>query len=349
MASDRKSSETRVAGTVTAVKAHRVPSVMPPSLQPMAPITWMVMSRDVSHAVQVADQPVVVAALILDVDTGLIRGLSVAEDVRGALAQAIEIALTKPAGTLPPGHPHRILTAIGLGDRVAAELGRRPGLKLVPPVDEIVPGGEAEDIFDSFVGSMAGRRQPIDPPSPADWTVLFDQVRTYTEATPWRRWADDIDFVVDVVLDDEQRRVKAVVMGHAGIQPGLAVFPGEVIEADLEDRDPSAAWPYAAGTLACTLDDPDDVPVEFKARAFRYGWPETAQLVPSFFGVDEEGGREISTADARLFVVVTAAVVAHDRRHRRPSPQSNTPTEGQVAIPDSRSARYSVLHQDRPD
>jgi hypothetical protein len=315
----------------------------------MAPITWMVISRDVSHAVRVADQPVVVAALILDVDTGLVRGLSMAEDVRGALAQAIEHALTKPAGTLAPGRPQRILAGVGLGDAVATELGRRSGLNLLPPIDEIVPAAEAEDIFDSFIGHMAGRRQPVDPPSSADWKVLFDQVQTYAEATPWRRWADDIDFVVDVVLNGERRRVKAIVMGNAGIQPGLAIFPGDVVEVDLEHRDPAAPWPFETETLACTLDDPDEVPVEFRDRAIRYGWPHTAHLVPSFFGVDEEGGHEISTGDARLFAVVTAAVSAHDRRHRRPSPTSSTPTEGQVAIPDSRSARYSVLHQDRPD
>jgi hypothetical protein len=309
----------------------------------------MVISRDISHAVQVADQPVVVAAMILDVDTGLIRGLSVAEDVRGALAQAIESALNKPAGTLAPGHPQRILTGVGLSDPVAAELGRRPGLTLIPPIDEIVPGDEAEDIFDSFVGSMAGRRQPIDPPSPADWKVLFEQVRVYAEATPWQRWADDIDFEVDVELDGERRHVKAVVMGNAGIQPGLAVFPGDVVEADLEHRDPAAPWPYEAGTLACTLDDPDDVPVEFKARAFRYGWRQTADLVPSFFGVDEEGGREMSTAEARLFAGVAAAVIAHDRRHRRPSPKSDTPTQGEVAMSNSGSAHYSVRHRKRPD
>ena len=316
---------------------------------PVAPITWMVNTRDVSHAVQVADQPVVVAALILDLDTGLVRGLSVGRRRPGRPGPGNEAqALTKPAGTLAPGRPQRVLAAIGLGDSVAAELGLRPGLDLLPPVDEIVPGAEAEDIFDSLVGFMAGRRQPSDPPSPADWKVLFDQVQAYAEAMPWRRWADDIDFVVDVVLDGEGRRVKAVVMGNAGIQPGLAVFPGEVVEADLEHRDPAAPWPFEAGTLACTLDDPDEVPVEFGARALRYGWPRTADLVPSFFGVDEEGGREISTADARLFAVVAAAVTAHVRRHRRPSP-SSTPTEGRVAFPDSRSARYSVLHQDRPD
>lgn len=123
----------------------------------------MVMSRDVSHFIRVADQPVVIAVLILDVDTGFIRGLSAAEDISNALSQSVERALNKPAGSLPPGYPQRILAAVGMGDLVAAELGRQPGLNLIPPVDEIVPGAEAEEIFDLFVESMAGLRQPSDP------------------------------------------------------------------------------------------------------------------------------------------------------------------------------------------
>jgi hypothetical protein len=123
----------------------------------------MVMSRDVSDSVQVVDQPVVIAVLILDVDTGLIRGLSVEEDIDSALSQSVERALTKPAGSLPPEYPQRILAAVGLSDLVAAELGRQPGLNLIPPIDEIVPGAEAEEIFDSFVEAIAERRPPADP------------------------------------------------------------------------------------------------------------------------------------------------------------------------------------------
>lgn len=320
---------------------------MRPILGLVAPITWMVMSRDVSHAMRVTDQPIVVAALILDVDTGLIRGLSVAEDIRGALSQAMERALNKPAGSLPPGRPQRILAAVGLGDFVSAEIGRQPGLTLMPLVDEILPGAEAEDIFDSFVGSMAGRRQPTDPPSPADWKVLFDQIHAYAEAAPWRHWPVDVDFIVNVSLDGGRRRVKAVVMGGAGIQPGLALFPDEVIEADLEQLYPASPLPRNPETLACTCNEPDDVPVEFKARAIRYGWPETAQFVPSFISVDEEGGCEISTTDARLFAVVVGALLSHVRRRVRPTTKSETPTEGFVAMPDSSPARYSVLHQKR--
>jgi hypothetical protein len=131
--------------------------------QRVAPITWMVMSRDVSRSLRVADQPVAIAVMILDVDTGLIRGLSVEEDIRDALSQSVESALNNPAGSLPPGYPQRILAAVGLSDLVAAELGRQPGLRLLPPVDEIVPGAEAEDIFDSFVEAMAGPHPPTDP------------------------------------------------------------------------------------------------------------------------------------------------------------------------------------------
>ncbi|HXB37639.1 MAG TPA: hypothetical protein VNU75_08035 [Acidimicrobiales bacterium] len=121
----------------------------------MPPITWMVMSRDVSQSIRVVDQAVAIAVMILDVDTGLIRGLSVAEDISEALSQSVERALTKPADTLPPGYPQRVLAAVGLGDYVAVELGRQPGLNLIPPIDEIVPGDEAEEIFDSFVEAFS--------------------------------------------------------------------------------------------------------------------------------------------------------------------------------------------------
>ena len=42
-------------------------------------------------------------------------------------------------------------------------------------------------------------------------------------------------------LNGEGRRVKAVVMGNAGIQPGLAIFPGEVVESRTIRRTPIMA------------------------------------------------------------------------------------------------------------
>jgi hypothetical protein len=122
----------------------------------------MVMSRDISRFVLVADQPVVIAVLILDVDTGLVRGLSAGGDIAGALSPSVKSALTEPAGDLPPGYPDRILAAVGLGDLVVAELSRLSGSDPIPPVEEIVPGADAEEIFDEFVAHLADLR----PPSP---------------------------------------------------------------------------------------------------------------------------------------------------------------------------------------
>jgi hypothetical protein len=214
-------------------------------------------------------------------------------------------------------------------------------------VDEVVPGNEAEDIFDSFVGSMAGRRQPEDPPSAADWTLLFNQVKMFAEGAPWLRWDDEIVFAVTVTFDGERRQVNAIVMGNAGIQFGLAVFPGELGETELE-RDPTASILYDPETLVCTVDESDQVPLEFRARAIRYGWSESAALVPSFFAVDEEGGRDFSSYDARLFAVVIAAVLSHERRHRRPSSLSKKATEGRMRTPSNGIATYSVFHHQRP-
>ena len=77
------------------------------------------------------------------------------EDISDTISQSVERALSKPAGSLLPGYPQRVLAAGGLGEFVAAELGRQPGLNLIPPIDEIVPGDEAEEIFDLFVESFS--------------------------------------------------------------------------------------------------------------------------------------------------------------------------------------------------
>ena len=226
-----------------------------------------------------------------------------------------------------------------------ARVSQLSGVGLVPTVEEVVPGAEAEDIFDSFVGQMAGRGQPAEPPSPGAWQVLFDQMQAFAEAAPWDRWADDIDFGATLELAGKKYRVNGVVMGNAGIQPGLALFPGEVVEIDGEG--PAPPWPYEAGTLACTLDDPTDIPAEITARASRYGWPRTLRIVPSFFGMDQGGGRDFSAQDADLFCVLTAAVVAHDRHYRRPSAKAGAPTNGKVLLSGSRTTRFSVRHRQR--
>jgi hypothetical protein len=45
------------------------------------------MVRDVSYAVRVPDEPTIAAALVLDVDSGLARGVSMAGTARAASAR----------------------------------------------------------------------------------------------------------------------------------------------------------------------------------------------------------------------------------------------------------------------
>ena len=82
-----------------------------------------------------------------------------AEDVPYTLSQSIERALNKPAGTVPPGYPQRVLAAVGLGELVAAELGRKPGRHLIPRF----PDAAREPEFDVVV--TAPDRPPF-PESP---------------------------------------------------------------------------------------------------------------------------------------------------------------------------------------
>jgi hypothetical protein len=72
--------------------------------------TWIVLIRDVSHAVRIDGESTVVASLVLDADTSLVRGMSVDRTGVGACAQAMRTALTRPAGDLPPQRPVRVLS-----------------------------------------------------------------------------------------------------------------------------------------------------------------------------------------------------------------------------------------------
>ena len=58
--------------------------------------TWIVLIRDVSHAVRVDGESRVAASLVLDADTGLVRGMSVDQSGADACAQAMRTALTRP-------------------------------------------------------------------------------------------------------------------------------------------------------------------------------------------------------------------------------------------------------------
>ena len=311
--------------------------------------TWLVLVRDVSGAIRVRGHSQLKAGLVLDVNTGLVRGLAVAPTDADGLSEAFGMALSKPAGTLSPGRPDRVLCGPGLAEPVAQALGALMTTSSLAPITEVEPGTEAEDIFDSFIGHMAGRTQPRELPAPEDWRLLFDETLRFVRAEPWARWHDGIDLVVEVAIAGETTRHVAVVMGNAGLQHGLVLYPGKAAPAGLKDWQPGQRVPTPAGTLLCLLDAPGEPPVELTAKAARYGWPGGAALVPAFVTVGpEETGGEPGRIEVQRLTVAMAAVIAHDARGPLLAQPATGATTGQVPLADGQLGTFTI-HQRPPE
>lgn len=307
-----------------------------------APTTWLVMLRDVSHAVRVSGARRVHLGLVLDVDTGVARGSSVASTRVAALRQTLRAALTEPLGPLPTGPPERVLCSRAIAAQVVRELGRRG--EPTPSVIEVDPDAEAEDIFDSFVGHMAGRSQPPDFAPPKDWALLYEQARRYAEAAPWQRWPDTVELAVHLRLGGRSTRYVALVLGNEGIQHGLVLYPGTSLPPGLRDWEPGGEPPMPPippGMLMFHLDPPSEPPPELTAKATRYGWPAGAELVPVFLTVTEEGPGDPGMADVHHLSLGIAAVLQQDAR----GPVVHGPvttTAGELGLADGRRGRFEV-------
>ncbi len=306
--------------------------------------TWIVLVRDLSGSVQVQDQPEVIASLVLDADTGLARGVSVAATAAQACEDAMQMALTKPAGPLPPQPPAQVVH--GEADEavvragLAATLAPQVQLELFPAA----PIPEAEDILDSFVGHLLGRAQPNDPPGPPDWERFYAVMSDFEDAEPWLRWSDADHLALEVRLADGADRFVAVVMGNAGLQRGLALYPGDAVPAGMTTWSPGDPVPLPAGALMIWLDPAQDTPAEYAAKAYRYGWPESCETLPFPLAVDGDGPGDVDRLGLATLTVAVAAVVAHDRRHRGPLPLEEVvrPTDGSVWLDDDHCAQYTI-------
>lgn len=299
--------------------------------------TWIVMIRDVSHAISVQDQSAVIASLILDADTGLVRGLSLGGTARGACAQAIRTALTRPAGPLPPQPPGRVLHDQAHVSEVLDELAAALPDDASPDISCIPPLAEAEDIFDSLIGHLAGRAQPDDPPGPADWQHFYLRAGEYCRSRPWDRWSDADHLDLRVRIGAATTRYLAVVMGNAGIQRGLALYPGAALPSGMSDWRPGDPPPTPPGTLLLWLDPPDEVPAEFTARATRYGWPDDHGIVPLPLAVTADGPADVDRTQTHHLTVAMTAVLAHRR-----GPAGAEGTTGNVDLTDGDQASFTI-------
>ncbi|MDA8039650.1 MAG: hypothetical protein M0Z69_10925 [Actinomycetota bacterium] len=304
--------------------------------------TWLVLLRDISHAVHIPDEPAIVASLVFDMDTGVVLAASVAATDEQVLEQVCEMALTRPAGDLPPGGPERVLCGPGLVSSLKASLRRLTRPAPLPPVTEVPPVHETEDVFDSFVGHMAGRRDPEEFAGPDDWQLLFDHVLAFYRRQVWARWADDIDLLIEVETGGNVRSFAAVVLGHEGIQHGVVLYPGTGTPTGLRSGPGEHVQSLPAGTLMLNLDPPDELPEEFANKAARYGWPADAELVPLFLTVDGRQPGEPGRDDVQVLAIALAALLEHDATGPVLVGDRPRVTTGELPVASGETAAFTV-------
>jgi len=292
--------------------------------------------------VRIPGEPRIVASLVFDMETGLVLAFAVAEHEQQVLQQACEKALLQPMGGLAPRRPDHVLCNPGLTSLLKAQLGKMRQAAPLPPIAEVPTVHEAEDIFDSFVGHMAGRRDAEELAAPRDWQLLFDHVVCFYERKVWNRWADDVDLLVEVMIGPQSREYATVVLGHEGIQYGVILYPGTGPPAGLRQGHSSHPPTMPKGTLMLNFDPPENVPAEFVMKADRYGWPASSELVPVFLTVDGTEPCEPGRDDVRALAVALAALLEHDSAGPTLVEVGPKITRGKLELADGEPASFSI-------
>jgi hypothetical protein len=300
--------------------------------------TWLVMRRDVSDSLKVVGAPAVHVALVLDLRTrSLLAGVpgrAREEVVRGALA----MAANRPMDRRRPAPPGRVLCAPDLAEQVRIGLD---ALDLDVPIEEMAPDDRADDVFDSLVAAMAGRRPAAHLPAPEDWAWLYAQARRFLERRPWERWDDGVSLHMQLEVGRSRREAVGVVLGAAGHQHGLVLYPGSEVPASARaGRAVPESMP--GGTTTMFL-DADGAPPDLVAKARRYGWPGEADLLPTFVGWDGQARPgELEAATARALTVALAAVLDHDARWAEPADMDTSDLRGELQLAGGLRGRYRL-------
>ncbi len=304
--------------------------------------TWLVLQRDISQSIDVRNEPINIATLVLDPTNGAALATAIASSRGVSLWQALIQAATEPADGRRPAVPAHLLGSPSLADEVHRQLPTlRDRLGMQPEVEIVEPALGAEDIFDSFIGFLAGRPQSLDPPGPEDWLLLHQEALRYAEQEPWIRWADDIGLQLELRVGASRTEMAASVLGNADMQYGLLLFPGRSIPAELVTLAEGHSPRMPPGTIGFTL-DAVGVPPELIARARRYGWPSDRTRTPLFLAFTEEGPQELDRRHAHLLALGQAAVRAHDARGPVPASGTGAETTGQMIFPGGRRGRFRV-------
>jgi len=305
--------------------------------------TWIVLARDVSDSVSIQGQRRTVFGAVLDVDTGLVVHLLPGTSVDSVVGRVLKAALVRPAAPLTKAVPQRLVAPPELLQSVEAAAA---GLSKL--TDTVVVEGhqlqEAEEIVDSMVGHMEGRNQPEEPPTVADWQVLYRELAAFTEAAPWRRWSDSDWFTARFEINGTTIQRDCLVLGNAGLQRGFNVIPDADDLLRASSSDTANRWTHLDDALIVHLDPWRETHGVYADKARRYAWPTDAPFVPSLLTVRDGGPADLSASDSRVLALALHAVLTQDAR-RLVAAGANAIVAGELTFADNTIGRFEV---DRP-
>jgi hypothetical protein len=264
------------------------------------------MIRDVTDRGFVHGVRTTFVCLVYDVEAEVVRGAQISATARKAVKDAMAEALTSPAGPMPV----EIRCDLGYSGQVEKALaGLLKGAPL-PPLIELVPPDQAENVLDALLGRLAGRQQPLDVPMADDWTQLTASSLQFRHAEPWHRWSDVDKLSVIVETDGHEVEYTAIVIGRGAVQRGLNLFPGDEMPI-IGDWRPGEPFPMPVDTLIFYLDPIAGATPEHAGKALRYGWPDGADLWPSWFVVGDEGPADLDRVEVHLLALALAGIARH--------------------------------------
>jgi hypothetical protein len=281
----------------------------------MAAGAWIVLCRDVSESLQVDGLERVWLSLILDADTGLALATMPGSSQQEALEGACVAAAASTLGDAPSaGRPAQVWVRTTLVPAVTTAVAAV--LSDPPPVIASGVIAEAEDIFDSMIQTLGGRPFVADLPSTEQWHALYDELARFAAQEPWQRLDDNDPLHVQLTVDDQRSDWAAIVMGSAGIQLGLAAYPGLTLPTALSAPTGRIEEAIVPGSFLVFFDDAGQLPSDVIDKALRHGWPDELDVFPHCVTVDETGQPgSLDATTATVLHGLLSAVRQHDERY----------------------------------
>lgn len=259
---------------------------------------WEIACTEVEHLVEGVDR----TALTLTVEgSGRIRG-ALAMDPDGALTELLHQMFEAPLGGCAPGRPKRLVCSHPrLADQLRAALAKTP----VKVVSGRTP------VADHAMESMVQSLRPLSAPGVTRelplWSAALDAL---CRLEPWRTIDDDHAFHLSGVAGLEG--AVAVVLGRAGEQLGVVVYPDEAAQQRFLAVATGDGADFAGmHNLTLLLDPADTYEEHERAACRRSGLELPGGLLPRALALDDGQVRPLDAEqELRLLAAVEALVGA---------------------------------------